>query len=196
MAALRFEAIDWKAVFLAGKNYVDWVRITKVLDNSVEMERARETLQIPPDWARQLRTLPREVHIVAFAEDSSVDVRRFVPVLQRMAESSERISIRYVSRESFPDIFIRYLTNGAESLPKFIFLNDEFTECGNWGPLPSECKTLIARGRACNNVSKAREKVTSRLAADSRSLLVMGELMELIQVASATAIEPEIVRGA
>ena len=186
MALAQSESIDWKSVFLSGKNYVDWVRTTKVLDNSVEMEKKRESLEVPPEHMRVLRDLPRDVHIVAFAEDSSVDVRRFIPVLQRLAETSERITIRYVTRESYPAVFVRYLTNGAESLPKFIFLNDEYTECGEWGPLPLDCKHIMARGRACNNVSKAREKVNAKLQSDVRSLLVINELMTLIQIASAT----------
>lgn len=180
------ELPNWRRIFSSGKTYVEWVRGAEFQEKAVEIERLRENQQIPPEMSKILRGLAREVHIVAFAEDWCGDVVKFVPVLQRLAESAERITIRYHSRENANGIFERYLTNGGESIPKFIFLNDVFVECGNWGPMPSECKVLIARGKACNNLSRAREKVAARLGADPKNLIVLSELIDLVQIASAT----------
>jgi len=104
-------------------------------------------------------SLERDVHVVAIAEDWCGDVVRHVPVMQRLADLSEHLHIRYIARADRPNLFIRYLTNGGEAIPRFIFLNHQFVECGNWGPMPLFCRALIARGKACGDVTSARRKI-------------------------------------
>ena len=85
--------------------------------------------------------------------------------------------------ESHPDVFIRFLTNGGEAIPKFVFISESFVECGNWGPMPIRCREVIARGKACNDVPSARQKVAAMYQEDAGQALVAKELVELINIA-------------
>ncbi len=134
--------------------------------------------------AAHLAALPRSVHVVAIAEDWCGDVVRHVPVLQRMAEAATRLKVRYISREQHPEVFVRFLTNGGEAIPKFIFLSDAFVECGSWGPMPDACRELIARGKACGDVAAARRKVAAHYEQDSTRREVVEELVRLVDTAS------------
>ena len=91
--------------------------------------------------------------------------------------------MRYISREQHPEVFVRFLTNGGEAIPKFIFLSDAFVECGNWGPMPGLQRELIARGKACGDVGAARKKVAAFYEADSNNRMVVSELVHLIDIA-------------
>jgi hypothetical protein len=78
---------------------------------------------------------------------------------------------------------VRFLTNGGEAIPKFIFLSDRFVECGNWGPMPAADRVLIARGKACGDVGAARKKVALSYQMDVDRRIVVEELVELIHIA-------------
>jgi hypothetical protein len=133
--------------------------------------------------AGYLAALPRLVHVVAIAEDWCGDVVRHVPVLQRLAEAGPLLKVRYISREQHPEVFLRFLTNGGEAIPKFIFLSDRFVECGSWGPMPDACRELIARGKACGDVATARKKISARYELDANRREVVTELLHLVDVA-------------
>ena len=141
---------------------------------------------LEPQSIALLGALPRPVHVIAIAEDWCGDVVRHVPVLERIAAHAPNVQTRYISREQHKDVFARFLTNGGEAIPKFIFLNDQFVECANWGPMPEACKRLIARGKACGNVAAARQKVGAIYQADSDKAEVARDLVELVNLAVAT----------
>lgn len=180
--------IDWKRVFEMGKDYAAWIASAENKDHAASMEELRKAQRLEPCVIAMLRALPRPVHVVAIAEDWCGDVVRHVPVLQRMAEEGrELLRVRFIAREQSKEVFVRFLTNGGEAIPKFVFLNDQFVECGNWGPMPAVCRELISRGKACGDVAAARAKVSALYAADSDRQVVARELLHLVEVASAMA---------
>lgn len=178
--------VDWRGLFDAGKEYQAWLRNGEHPENQEQMESLRRSLALEPHTVGFLGALPRPVHVVAIAEDWCGDVVRHVPVLQRLADSAPNLRVRYIPRALSPDTFARFLTNGGEAIPKFIFLNDQFVECGNWGPMPEACRELIARGKACGDVTAARQKVSALYAADPDLRVVVAELLRLLDVASST----------
>lgn len=179
--------IDWKALFSGGKNYSAWLAEEESPDNCGRMEALRKELSLEPHAAGYLAALPRAVHVIAIAEDWCGDVVRHVPVLQKLAEAAPNLKVRYISREQSPETFARFLTNGGEAIPKFVFLNDAFVECGNWGPMPEPCRELIARGKACGDLGAARKKVAALYEADTNRRTVIAELLRLIDIASSSA---------
>lgn len=179
--------IDWRSLFERGADYRSWIAGAKNSEHATAMEDQRKDQPLDPPVAAFLSSLPRPIHVVVFAEDWCGDVVRHVPVLERMAEAAPNLRTRYFSREQAPEAFVRFLTNGGEAIPKFVFLNDRFVECGNWGPMPEPCRDLIARGRACGDVAGARQKVAAHYAADENKRLVVWELLRLIDIASSVA---------
>ena len=177
--------IDWKAVFASGQDYAAWIAAGESPENREKMEAQRAAQALEPQVAAHLGALPRPVHVVAIAEDWCGDVVRHVPVLQRMAEAAPNLRVRYLSRQRWPDLFARFLTNGGEAIPKFIFLSEAFVECGNWGPMPAGPRELIARGKAVGDVAAARKKVHARYEADPGKREVVEELLRLVDVAAA-----------
>jgi hypothetical protein len=151
--------INWKVIFDSGLEYGAWLAAAESAEQRDKMEVQRQALTLETAVVGLLAALPRPVHVVAIAEDWCGDVVRHVPVLQRMAEAGPQLKVRYISREQHPEVFVRFLTNGGEAIPKFIFLSDHFVECGSWGPMPECCRELIARGKACGDVATARKKV-------------------------------------
>ena len=180
--------IDWKEVFESGLTYQAWIEGGKHPQNQEKMEAARRELPLGPHVEALLAALSRPVRVVAIAEDWCGDVARHVPVLARMADAAPNLRVRYLHRESRPDVFARFLTNGGEAIPKFIFLNDQFVECGNWGPMPAAGRELITRGKACGDVGEARKRVSACYEADPHCQVAARELLGLIDIASTQSI--------
>lgn len=177
--------IDWEDVLRSGVNFDAWIARAESDQNRDRMVASLDALTLDPEIAEGLRALPRQVNVVAIAEDWCGDVVRHVPALEAMARATDKLRVRFVTREQYLDVFTRFLTNGGEAIPKFIFISDEFIECGNWGPMPEACRKLIARGKACGDVAAARKKVHALYDADPGLKVVVRELYELAQTASA-----------
>jgi hypothetical protein len=175
--------INWKAVFEYARDYETWLRNAENPENADKIERSRKELRLEAEEEEFLRTLPRQVNVLAIAEDWCGDVVRHVPVLQALADHGPRMQVRYISRD-YPDILIRFLTNGGESIPKFIFLNELFAECGHWGPMPYGCRDVISRGKAAGDMPGARKVVSTIYESDPQCRDVVRELLHLIEIAS------------
>lgn len=198
--------IDWRAIFDAAWDYKAWRVEGKdrvdndflhtypedkheklrafLADNRQKLDETDATFELPATVISALEVGGRTVHVLAIAEDWCPDVVRHVPVLQKMADASPNIAVRYLMRSDHLDVFARYLTTGGEAVPKFIFLSQDFTECGSWGPLPNACREFIARGRACGDGKAAREKVSAAYQADPDRKIVVDELLHEIDNAS------------
>lgn len=177
--------IEWKKVFESGQSYADWIDSAENADHVAKMEAARKELTLSAPQAAALANLPKPVHVVAIAEDWCGDVVRNVPPLACMADAAaERLHVRFVTREQHKEVFARFLTNGGEAIPKYVFLSSEFVECGNWGPMPAEHRKLIARGKAAGDVKSARERVAKLYESDPRCETVIEELLDLVLVAA------------
>ncbi len=177
--------VDWASIFTFGKKFVDWLEAAESADKAAAMEEGLASLQLEPQEEALLQNLNRPVHVVAFAEDWCGDVVRHVPALQAIADASDWVQVRYLARAEQPDAFARFLTNGGEAIPKFVFLSEAFVECGHWGPMPDRCRRIIARGKACGDVPAARKKVSALYAADPDRREVIEELLELVRTAAA-----------
>ena len=175
--------LDWKAIFESGKPFLQWLEAAGSDRSREALEQGLAAVLVEPRLEATLGALPRPVYVVAIAEDWCGDVVRHVPVLQRLAQAARNLDVRFITREQHKDVFVRFLTNGGEAIPRFVFLSDQYVECGNWGPMPAADRTLIARGKACGDVAAARRKVSQSYQADADRRIVVDELVALINIA-------------
>lgn len=188
------ETLDWSGLFAKGREYADWLAAGESAENQEAMEELRSQLPLNDLVKDFLAGLPRPVHVIAIAEDWCGDVVRHVPVVQRMACVTDKLRLRFLHREEAPEMFARFLTNGGEAIPKFIFVSEDWTECGNWGPMPERLKAMIAQGKACGDLKTAREHVAQEYQADPGCTEVVDELCRLIDIASSPTADPHARR--
>jgi thiol-disulfide isomerase/thioredoxin len=180
------DPLDFRAIHASGLPWKAWLAIAESRENANRMETLRREQVLDGATLAVLGSLNRDVHVIAIAEDWCGDVHRHAPVIQRMAEASPRVHLRFVARADHPELFKRFLTNGGEAIPKFIFFNDLYVECGNWGPMPAECRRIIARGKGAGDIGAARKRVSGLYEADPNREIVVAELLDLITTATCT----------
>ncbi|MGI8907467.1 MAG: thioredoxin family protein [Candidatus Sumerlaeaceae bacterium] len=174
--------IDWRAVFASGVEFSVWLEQAEMPEHRERIQKLYDELSLDATLKALVANLARTVQVIAIAEDWCGDVVRFAPVMARIAADSKgKVQLRFISRDQHPDVFVRFLTNGGEAIPKFVFLNDAFVECGNWGPMPQECRRIISRGKGANDVAAARVRVKGMYESDPRCEAAFRELMELVE---------------
>ena len=177
-----------RTIFEGGRTFEEWLKTAESPDQTDRIRDGLDEVDLPGDAAFMLKRLLRPVRIIAIAEPWCGDVVRHTPLLMRMVECTGISSdVRFVAPPDCPDFFARFLTNGGEAIPKFVFCNENFTETGNWGPMSSTPRKWIAMGKACGDVPSARQKVSEFYRTDNRRESI-AELLELFQIASTASL--------
>ena len=185
--------IDWRALFDAGLPWGPWLDRAEKPEHRTELLGSLGGFHPLPESVARLSALRKAVHIVAIAESWCGDVRRHVPVLQKLADAGGPVQVRYLTRRQSLDVFARLLTNGGEAIPKAVFLSADFAETGNWGPMPEDGRRMIARGKAANDIAGARKLVAAQYAADPHRRATEAEIMEAIVLAATERVAPVAV---
>lgn len=178
------DPVDYRALFKKGLPYTKWLKGEEEAKNAAKMEEIRKATPLTPSQIAWLKSLDRTVHVIAIAEGWCGDVIRHAPMLMRLANESPKLKVSFIERATDKSVFSRFLTNGGEAIPKFVFFNDKFVECGNWGPMPDECRRLISRGKAAGDVAAARKRVALQYESDPNGEIVIRELLALMETAS------------
>ncbi len=180
------EVPAWEEVFDSAKTFSAWLQ--KDFDKPEHLDQITEFVEhgvVEGGVEARIGAVPRRVNVLVFAECWCPDVVRHLPIVERLARINDRIRVRYLYLSDRPDLFSRYLTTGGEAVPKMVFFNQTWVECGSWGPLPAAGRQLIARGRACGNLKQAREQVAALYQADPKRRIAIEEILAEIEVAAA-----------
>ncbi len=173
---------DRNAIFSSGVTWEEWLAAPDAPAESLQAN--YDGLILADDVVAALQALPRPVHVIAIAETWCGDVILHTPLLVRMVEATAgKAQLRFITREQYPDFFARFLTNGGEAIPKFVFCSEDFVEVGNWGPMSSTPRKWIAQGKACNDVGSARQKVGEFYQTDKHQESTR-EFLDLLQTAA------------
>jgi hypothetical protein len=86
--------------------------------------------------------------IIVLTEPWCGDSKAIVPVVLKLLEGFEQVDVRFLLRDSNPDLMDSYLTKGARSIPKIIIMNEEYRELAVWGSRPAAAQKIYEENRA------------------------------------------------
>ena len=114
--------------------------------NLHRMSRLHKFTAVTPELKRALSSVPSPWTWLVLTESWCGDAAQIVPVLDRIADESGKITLRLLLRDEHPTLMNAYLTNGGRSIPKLICVQEidgMYRELGSWGPRPAELQTLM-----------------------------------------------------
>lgn len=102
------------------------------------------------DAVRRARAIHHRFHFLVLNEDWCGDSVNILPYVARLAEASDCLEMRILSRDKNPDLMSAHLTGGkARSIPVVIVYDSLFNERGWWGPRPAPLQRwFLAEGLA------------------------------------------------
>ena len=121
--------------------------------NEARMNRLDKTIHIPEAVAEKLKGLEKAYTFLVITEGWCGDAAQIVPVINKMAQATDKINLKLVLRDDNATLMDDYLTNGARSIPKLVVLDAETQQpIGSWGPRPEGGVNLIKEAKERDGV--------------------------------------------
>ncbi|GAA4804298.1 thioredoxin family protein [Litoribaculum gwangyangense] len=118
------------------------INYTKLNDR--RMKRWDKTIKISEKIQKKVTALNKKITWIIITESWCGDAAHVMPVLNKMAEFNNNISIKIVLRDENIELMDMFLTNGGRAIAKVIMVDDETGEILNtYGPRPSIANKLV-----------------------------------------------------
>ena len=112
--------------------------------NNSRMKRLDKTFNLFDKTISCTLNLTKKYTFLVISEGWCGDAAQVLPVINKVAEVSEKIELKIVLRDENEALMNMFLTNGGKSIPKLILLDAENNVINNWGPRPSEATKMVA----------------------------------------------------
>ena len=99
------------------------VNFTKL--NQRRMKRWNKTLKITEDAKMEIEKFDKNITWLVLTESWCGDAAHLLPAANKVASLSDSINFRTVLRDENPELMNNFLTNGTQSIPKLIVINNE-----------------------------------------------------------------------
>ncbi|NNK75537.1 MAG: thioredoxin family protein [Maribacter sp.] len=112
--------------------------------NQRRMKRLDKTLKINEESINKINGFNKKVTWLVLTESWCGDAAQTLPMMNKMAELNENISLKVILRDENLDIMNRFLTNNTMSIPKLIMVEDATGEIlGTWGSRPKIASQMV-----------------------------------------------------
>lgn len=132
--------------------------------NEARLNRLDKTMKVGEEVATKLAGLKKKYTWVVISECWCGDAAQIVPILNKMAESTDNIELRIVFRDQNLELMDAFLTNGGRAIPKLIIVEqDTLKVLGHWGPRPVLAQKVITDYKAAHGVVDEAGKVALQM---------------------------------
>lgn len=145
------------------------------------MKRTLKTYKPDPEQLTALKQKKISGKILIIAEPWCGDASATVPAVHCFFETAG-VPVKIFLRDSDHSLIDQFLTNGSQSIPKILLLNEDFSVKNVWGPRPAYGTALLKKFKE-NPDSYPRETFYNDLQiyyAKNRGKDVIEELLNLI----------------
>jgi hypothetical protein len=111
--------------------------------NDKRMDRLDKTLKISTATQSAIIHLKNNFTFLVIAEGWCGDAAQILPILNKIAESSDKIQLKIVIRDENEALMNQFLTNGSKSIPKIIIIDSNNNVVNSWGPRPSLAAKMV-----------------------------------------------------
>ncbi|UYW01258.1 thioredoxin family protein [Flavobacterium agricola] len=115
--------------------------------NETRMNRLDKTIVLTDEVRAKLQQLKQKYTFYVISEGWCGDAAQLLPVINKLVEGTDAIQLKIIFRDDNLDIMNQYLTNGSQSIPKLIILDDKDDEVAVWGPRPVPATELIQENK-------------------------------------------------
>lgn len=157
--------------------------------NEARMNRLGKTIKISTEYIQELNQLQGKYIWLVLSEGWCGDAAQILPVIHKMAESSNKVDLKIVFRDENVDLMNLFLTNGTKSIPKLIVLDkNTLRVLGDFGPRPISAKKLILDYKALHGIVDETAKTNLQLwYLHDKGLSTQKEIMDLMTRAELAA---------
>lgn len=130
-----------RARFESGATFAQF--LAKPLTNKSFWEQVYKRAAVSDELIARARLLGARWHLLVLNEDWCGDSVNILPYVAKLTEAAPNLELKIVRRDENLDIMDAHLTGTSRSIPIVILLDDDFSECGWWGPRPSALQRWV-----------------------------------------------------
>lgn len=117
--------------------------------NTQRMKRLDKRMELSEAMIEAIDNLSGEHIWLVITEGWCGDAAQTVPIIQKIAERSDKITLKLILRDEHPELMDQFLTEGARAIPKLISLDKNTLEVlATWGPRPAPAQELLMEFKA------------------------------------------------
>ena len=113
--------------------------------NDSRMRRLDKTTKIPDNVVENVKEFKGNQTWLVLTESWCGDAAQSMPIINKLAETTDKIDFRILQRDRHLELMNAFLTNGAQSIPKLIVIDTAMNKLvGEWGPRPSKATEMVS----------------------------------------------------
>lgn len=185
-----YNGLDTKSYYELFKNQVENPKIdTEKEKNRAEYrklnlqrsQRIYKTYCPSNEISEVISSIDEQQYWMIITETWCGDSAQNIPYIEKIASLNSKIILRYILRDSNPDIMDLYLTDGkSRSIPKLVVFDKEGNELFQWGSRPKPAQELF-ENLIADDVSKdERNKQLHTWYAKNQGKQIEMELIQLL----------------
>ncbi|WP_424286200.1 thioredoxin family protein [Eudoraea sp.] len=118
--------------------------INYTLLNNQRIRRWDKTLKLSDTAKKRIEKWKKPVLWLVLTESWCGDAAPAMPVMNKIAESSAKITFKVALRDENPELMDLFRTNGTLSIPKLLMVDEQRMEVMNsWGPRPTKATKMV-----------------------------------------------------
>lgn len=112
--------------------------------SKARMKRLDKTFKLSEKAIEVVQNSTKKYSWIVLTESWCGDAAHALPIINKIAESSDNIELRIVLRDENEALMNHFLTNGSKSIPKLIALDTETNSViDSWGPRPLKAAKMV-----------------------------------------------------
>lgn len=124
---------DWCPIFESAHGFTAFLMLHGTADQQRQWQSRLAEITLNDAQHRVVAGFSRTVKVLCLAGAWCGDCLAQCPILQRIAESNDRIDLRFLDRENNAAVAEELRLCGGGRVPVVVFLSEDFVECGRYG---------------------------------------------------------------
>lgn len=125
--------MSWQESYQAALPYREFLQRYGTDAHRERWQSAYDRVTLTRPQEALLRGFVRQIHLLCLAGTWCGDCVRDGPILQRIAEASAQVHLRFLDRDENPDLARSLAINNGLRIPMVVSLSEDFFECGRYG---------------------------------------------------------------
>lgn len=112
--------------------------------NFSRTKRLDKTAQIPEENIADFKNIPNKQTWLVISEPWCGDAAQTLPFLNKIAQLSKSIDLKIVLRDENPELMDQFLTNGSQSIPIVMMVDEDMNVLQTFGPRSKAATKLVS----------------------------------------------------
>jgi thioredoxin-like negative regulator of GroEL len=142
-----------------------------------------KTAKISEEAMEVFKNISEKQTWLVISEPWCGDAAQTLPFLNKIAQFSENIDLKIVLRDENPELMNQFLTNGSQSIPIVIMLDEDFNVINTFGPRSKAATKLVTDYLVQHGkVDETLKEMLQNWYNNDKGVSVVEDVLEMLEV--------------